>query len=174
MTRRHWSAYLLTAALTVIGSATVLASGASAATAQNPCSLLSAPAIQKVIHESVQDGRPNEFVPEACDYPLKPTTDLKRNFTVFLDVASQCPTKPDKGLTAIKVGRVLGFYDVRTRESTPKTEIHSPALYVKKGTSCVNVGWNLPSGPLPTGGRATTIRQQLVKLEALALKRLQP
>jgi hypothetical protein len=172
MTRCRWPVHLLIGALTVMGSATVIASSASAAKAQSPCSLLSAKAIQKVIHEPVHAGAPSKYVAEVCDYPLKPTTDLDRNFTVSRDVASQCPVEPDKGLTVIKVGRVRGFYDVRTRERTPKSEIHSPAVYFTKGATCVNVAWNLPSGPLPTGDKAVSIRRQLVKLEALALKHL--
>jgi hypothetical protein len=168
-----WRVALLAATVLVFaGSATVSASTASAAPTQSPCSLLTAKQIQKVIHEPVQAGAPSQYVAEYCQYPLKPTADLDRNFAVLLDAAPKCPDAPAKGLTAIKVGRAHGFYDVRTRESTPKTEIHSPAVYVTKGARCVNVEWALPSGPLPKGDRAAAIQQQLVKLEALALKRL--
>lgn len=109
---------------------------------------------------------------EYCQYPLEPATDLDRNFSVLLDATSQCPDAPAKGLTAIRVGRADGFYDVLTRESTPKTEIHTPAVYVTKGSHCVSVEWALPTGPLPTGDRAAAIQRQLVKLEAIALKRV--
>jgi hypothetical protein len=170
MTPRRWTASFLTIVLGALGSAVGLGSAVADAAPSSPCGIVTARAIQKVIHEPVQAGAPSQYVPEICDYPLTPTADLERNFTVGVDLASKCPTEPAKGLTAIKVGRFRGFYDVRTRESTPKTEIHSPAVYVRKGNRCVNVAWNLPSGPLPKGSRAATIRRQLVALEALVLR----
>ena len=172
MARPRWVLWLLILTLGAAGSVAVLASGASAQATQSACSLLSAQAIEKVIRESVQDGAPSEYAPTSCEYPLKPTTDLKRAFFVSLDPTAQCSTTMFKGRTAIKVGRSPGIYDVTTRQSTPKTEIHSPSLSVTVGTGCVSVSWDLAPGPLPTGGRATAVRKQLTRLEALAISHL--
>jgi hypothetical protein len=172
MTRPRWTLCLLSAALATTGSVGALASGASAQATQSPCSLLSARAVQKEIHESVHKGAPNQFVPESCDYPLERTSDLPRTFAVSLDSATQCPSKLFKGRTVIKVGRHRGVYDISSRQETPKTEIHSPSLNVKVGASCVGVQWDLPSGPQPTGSRAEAIKQKLLRLEARAIKGL--
>ena len=172
MTRSGSMRVLLSAA--VIATGVVLTGGSGVAqtppATPGPCTLLTPKVIQKQIHESVQPGAPNQYAPEFCDYPLQPAKDLKRSFAVYVDTAAQCPTKLFKGRTIVKVGRRRGVYDVSSRQSTPKTEIHSPALDVKVGQSCVGVHWDLPSGPQPSGSRAKAIQQQLLHLEQQALK----
>jgi hypothetical protein len=172
MTRSGWLRVLLSAAVLTTG---VVVTGApavaqTAPATPGPCTLLTPKVIQKEIHESVKPGAPNQYAPEFCDYPLQPAKDLTRSFSVYLDTADQCPAKLFKGRTVIKVGHRRGFYDVTSRQSTPKTEIHSPALDVKIGASCVGVHWDLPSGPQPSGSRAKAIQQQLLHLEQRALK----
>lgn len=147
----------------------------------SPCRLLKPREITKRIGEMVVTGVPDTIVPGSCNYtfadaapiPIPGIKPFVRTFSAaVLDTAKCGSTKASTGMRRVRVGTKTGIYDTTGVVKIGSITIHTVQLWVKAHRACLNVAWDRPPGPLPSGDAATRARRTLITLGRLALRRM--